>query len=138
MDCLFCAISEGEIPSHTIYKDEHAVAFLDIHPLAPGHTVVIPRIHSETILDFPEAEMQPFFKGVKTVTARLQKTLKPDGFTMGINHGTVSGQSVNHLHFHIIPRWNNDKGGSLHSVVHNQPKESVEEVAQKIRAAISS
>jgi len=115
-----------------VYQDEHAVAFLDIHPLAPGHTVVIPRVHSATILDFPEAEMEPFLKGVKTVTALLQRTLNPDGFTMGINHGIVSGQSVSHLHFHIIPRWNNDKGGSLHSVVHNTPKESVEEIAERI------
>jgi len=132
MDCLFCSISKGEIPSYTVYQDEHAVAFLDIHPLAPGHTVVIPRVHSATILDFPEAEMEPFLKGVKTVTALLQRTLNPDGFTMGINHGIVSGQSVSHLHFHIIPRWNNDKGGSLHSVVHNTPKESVEEIAERI------
>jgi len=132
MDCLFCLISKGEIPSHIIYQDEHVVGFLDIHPLAPGHMVLIPRVHSATILDFPEEEMQPFLKAVKIVTALLQKTLDPDGFTMGINHGTVSGQSVSHLHFHIIPRWKNDKGGSLHSVVHNPPKETLEKIAKKI------
>ena len=133
MNCLFCAIKNKQIHSHAIYEDANVFAFLDIHPLAPGHTVVIPKTHSETILDFPESGMEPFLKGVKTVTLLLKKALKPDGFTMGINHGKAAGQSVDHLHFHIIPRWNNDKGGSLHSVVKNPPKESLDAIAEKIR-----
>lgn len=132
-ECLFCSIQEGKIPSHIIYTNDHVVAFLDIHPLSAGHAIIITRVHSETILDLPDPAMAPFLKGVKAVTLLLQKALAPDGFTMGINHGKVSGQSVNHLHFHIIPRWNNDKGGSLHSVVHNPPKETLEEIASKIK-----
>ena len=135
MECLFCKIKDKQIPSHAVYEDAHVFAFLDIHPLAAGHTVVIPKAHSETILDFPETEMKPFLKGVKEVTAQIKKALKPDGFTMGINHGKASGQSVDHLHFHIIPRWLRDKGGSLHSVVKNPPKESLEKIAQRIKNA---
>ncbi|MBI2591597.1 MAG: HIT family protein, partial [Candidatus Brennerbacteria bacterium] len=58
--------------------------------------------------------------------------LKPDGFTIGINHGEASGQAVDHLHIHIIPRWKNDGGGSIHGVVNNPPKESLEEIKKKI------
>ena len=135
MDCLFCAIAKKQIPSHIIYEDAHVLAFLDIHPLAPGHTIVIPKIHSETIVDLPDKEMAPFLKGVKKTTALLASALNPDGFTMGINQGKAAGQDVDHLHFHIIPRWHNDKGGSLQSIVNNPPKETLEEVAGRIKSA---
>lgn len=131
-DCLFCKISSGQIPSQKIYEDKHAFAFLDINPRATGHTMVIPKFHAPTILDLPDNEIAPLFSAVKKVTAMIERSLAPDGFTMGINHGSVSGQTVDHLHFHIIPRWHADKGQSLHSVVNNPPKESLEEIARKI------
>lgn len=131
--CLFCKIGKGEISSQKIYEDAHSFAFLDINPCALGHIMVIPKIHSETILDLPNKEIEPFFSAVKKVAAMIHKALNPDGFTMGINHGSVSGQTIEHLHFHIIPRWKGDKGGSIHSVVHNPPKERLEEIAKKIR-----
>lgn len=131
--CLFCKIGRGKIPSQKIYEDKSAFAFLDINPRAPGHTMVIPKVHAETILDLPDKEIRPFFKAVKKVSAMIQKALKPDGFTMGINHGSVSGQTVEHLHFHIIPRWFSDGGSSIHSVVDNPPKEGLEKIAKRIR-----
>ncbi|MBI3335207.1 MAG: HIT family protein [Candidatus Portnoybacteria bacterium] len=134
-DCLFCKIGSGNIPSQEIYEDKHAFAFLDINPRAPGHTMVIPKAHAATMLELPEKEMGPFFGAVKKVTGMIQKALKPDGFTMGINHGSVSGQTVEHLHFHIIPRWFSDGGGSIHSVVNNPPKEGLEEIAKRIKNA---
>ena len=106
---------------------------LDIHPISPGHTMVIPKIHAETILDLPEEKIGAVFSAVKKVTEMLNKALAPDGFTLGINHGRVSGQAVMHLHIHIIPRWENDGGGSVHSVVDNPPKESIKDIADKIR-----
>jgi len=132
VNCLFCDISTGKIPSQKIYEDEHTFAFLDINPRATGHTMVISKFHAPTILELPNSEIAPLFSAVKKVTAMLEKTLAPDGFTMGINHGSVSGQTVDHLHFHIIPRWHTDKGQSLHSVVDNPPKESVEKIAKRI------
>lgn len=130
MDCIFCKIAAREIPSHMIYEDDRAFAILDIHPLAMGHTMVIPKVHAVTILDLPEGEVGPLFAAVKAVTVKLQKVLNPDGFTTGINHGDVSGQSVKHLHVHILPRWKDDGGGSLHSVVDKPGDRSVEEVAK--------
>lgn len=134
MDCLFCKIINKEIPAEIIYEDGEAVAFLDIHPRSPGHTVVLPRHHAENILDLPDEKIEGIFKAVKKVAELLNKSLMPDGFTIGINHGKVSGQTIDHLHIHIIPRWFNDGGGSVHDVVNNQPKESLEEISKKIKS----
>ncbi len=133
MNCLFCAIVGGQIPSEKIYEDGHAVGFLDIHPQAPGHTVVVPRHHSPTLANLPQEEVGPFFLAVQSLAERLVRTLGADGLTIGINQGEVSGQSVPHLHELLIPRFQGDGGGSVHSVVHNAPKESLAEIAQRIR-----
>lgn len=132
MDCIFCKIIAKEIPSYGIYEDDHALAFLDINPRAPGHTMIIPKVHAVTLLDLPTAEIGPLFAAVKAVTAKIEKTLKPDGFTIGINHGDASGQTVKHLHVHVIPRWKDDGGGSIHSVVSNPSSEDIEKTLERI------
>jgi len=134
MDCLFCKIANKEMAAQVIYEDEDATAVLDVHPRAPGHTMVLPKVHAETILDLPDEKIEGVFKAVKNVTDLLNERLKPQGFTIGINHGRVSGQVIDHLHIHIIPRWANDGGGSIHSVVDNRPKESLEEIKKLIQA----
>jgi histidine triad (HIT) family protein len=132
MDCLFCKIGSGEVPSQKIYEDEHALAFLDINPLTEGHTVIIPKIHAENILDLPAEEVAPVFLAVRRATGMLSKALGSEGFTIGINHGRISGQAVDHLHIHVIPRYKGDGGGSLHSVVNNPPDSKIEEIKTKI------
>jgi histidine triad (HIT) family protein len=132
MDCLFCKIVNGGIPSEKIYEDDVAFAFLDINPLAPGHTVIVPKIHVENILDLPESQAGPLFLGVKRVTGSINLALKPHGFTIGINHGKVSGQVIDHLHIHVIPRFEGDGGGSIHSVVKNPPQEPISAIKEKI------
>lgn len=133
MDCLFCKIGKKEIPSDVMYEDDGAFAILDIHPMAPGHAMVMPKKHSETILELNEDELGRLFSAVRNVTELLQKALSPGGFTIGINHGKASGQTIEHLHIHIIPRFQNDGGGSIHSVVHNPPKEAIEKIGERIR-----
>ncbi len=133
MDCLFCKIAAHQIPAHIIAEDEQTLAFLDIHPLSAGHTVVIPKTHAERIIDLPEAAAGALFLTVKRISDRIHASLKPDGFTIGINDGTGGGQGVPHLHVHVIPRWVADGGSNIHSVVHNPPKESVESIAEKIK-----
>ncbi|NCN94755.1 HIT family protein, partial [Candidatus Wolfebacteria bacterium] len=91
-------------------------------------------VHAENILKLPDDKIEGVFKAVKETTDLLNKKLKPDGFTIGINHGRVSGQIVEHLHIHVIPRWAGDGGGSIHSVVDNQLKESLEEIVKLIKA----
>jgi len=133
MDCLFCKIAKKEIGAEIVYEDADTLAFLDVRPRAPGHCMVIPKVHAENILDLFDDKVEPTFLTVKKVTAKLLKALNPQGFTIGINHGSVSGQVIDHLHIHIIPRFENDGGRSIHSVVDNPPKESLKEIADKIR-----
>ncbi len=132
MDCLFCDITNKQREADIVYEDDHVVGILDIFPRTPGHVMIIPKVHSENILDLPSEEIGPVFEAVKTMTAILQGALHPDGFTIGINHGKVSGQAIDHLHIHIMPRWHNDGGGSLHSIVNNPTKESLKEIKEKI------
>ena len=132
MNCIFCKIINKEIPADFIYEDAEAIAILDVHPKAPGHTMVLPGIHCENILDLPDEKIEGLFKAVKRATEMLKSSLMPDGFTIGINHGKASGQAIDHLHIHIIPRWRNDGGGSMHSVVDNPLKESIEQIKGKI------
>ena len=132
MDCLFCKIGNKEIPAEIVYEDAKTLAFLDIHPISLGHTVVISKAHVENIIDLPEEGVGFLFLAVKKVTGMLEKALMPQGFTIGINHGRVSGQAIDHLHTHVIPRFTGDGGGSLHTVVNNPPQEPVKETKERI------
>lgn len=116
MDCLFCKIIRKEISAEMAYEDDYAVGIVDIHPCAPRHTMIMPKRHAETILDVPDNEIGPLFAAVKNMTSILKKEINSDGFTIGINHGKASGQAIDHLHIHVIPRWLNDGGGSIHSL----------------------
>lgn len=133
-DCLFCKIATEEIPSQKIYGDDFTLAFLDIHPCSPGHTVIIPKAHAENIIDLKSGEVAPLFLAVKLVTEKLQRALSPKGFTIGINHGRLAGQAIDHLHVHVIPRYEGDRGGSIHSVVNFEGSESFDIIAKKISA----
>jgi len=131
-ECIFCGVANKKIPAEIVYEDEWATAVLDLHPIAPGHTMVLPKVHAETVLDLPESATGPLFGAVRNVTKMLSESLHPDGFTIGINHGKWAGQAINHLHVHIIPRWKDDKGSSVHGVVSNPPKETLTEIKKKI------
>jgi histidine triad (HIT) family protein len=131
-ECIFCKIIAKEIPAYLIHEDDATVAFLDVSPRAPGHAMIIPKHHSPNIVDLPNELVGPLFEAVKKVAERLAKALGPDGFTIGMNQGSISGQSVPHLHVHVMPRFEGDGGGSIHSVVNNPPKEALEEIRTKI------
>ncbi len=129
-DCIFCKILEKSIPSYQVYEDEYTLAFLDIFPCVQGHTVVIPKVHAHDLLDFEKQTLQGFFLGVQKSLQKVQQVLAPQGFTVGWNHGAAGHQAVPHLHVHILPRFENDGGGSMHSVVKNPSMLKVEEVAK--------
>ncbi len=132
-ECLFCKIGKKEVGAEVIYEDESSMAILDINPRAPGHAMVILKLHRETILDTQEEELKPLFVAVKKVTAMISEALKPDGFTIGINHGKYSGQEIDHIHIHIIPRYLNDKGRSIQSVVDNKSAETIQEIGTRLK-----
>ena len=107
-DCIFCAIAEGEIPSFKIYEDELVLAYLDINPFAKGHTLVIPKVHSSGLLDTPDETLAAIIARVKKVAAHLKTALPCDGFNILQNNGEAAGQTVMHVHFHIVPRYGNE------------------------------
>ena len=131
--CLFCKIIQKDIPAYVLYENKHACAFLDIHPRSAGHTVVIPKKHAEKLSDLPEEEVAPLFSAVKLVAGTIRSRLDSQGLTIGINEGKASGQEVDHLHVHVIPRFADDGGGSIQSVVSNVPKESLEKLREKLK-----
>ncbi|MBU0456982.1 MAG: HIT family protein [Nanoarchaeota archaeon] len=132
-NCVFCKIIDGDIPCYKIYEDDDFLAFLDVKPHAKGHSVVIPKKHGETIFDLDDNLLQKVTVIVKRVMERIQEVLNPDGFNVGWNHNTAGGQVVPHLHIHIMPRWNSDGGGSMHSIVKNPGDMSVEEVVELLK-----
>ncbi len=107
-DCIFCAIAAGEIPSFKVYEDDLVLAYLDINPFSKGHTLVIPKNHSQGLLETDDATLGAIIARVKKVAAHLKSTLNCDGFNILQNNGAAAGQTVYHLHFHIIPRWEGD------------------------------
>ncbi|HLD72834.1 MAG TPA: HIT family protein [Candidatus Nanoarchaeia archaeon] len=132
-DCIFCKIGSGKIPAHKVYQDKDFLAFLDIHPHALGHTVIIPKIHAGTIYELEDKESKGLVNFIKKVMKLIEEKIHPDGFNIGWNHNSAGGQVVPHLHLHIFPRFNGDKGGSMHSIIKNPRNKTVEEVAKLFR-----
>ncbi len=133
-NCLFCKIVSGQIPGHKVHEDKNNLAFLDIKPHAQGHTVVIPKQHAETVFDLSEKQNKDLMTAVLDTMKKIQEKLHPDGFNVGWNHNSAGGQVVPHLHVHIFPRYTDDSGGSMHSIVKNPGPKSVEEVAKLLNS----
>jgi len=132
-NCLFCKLVDKEIPALIVYEDKKTIAFMELTPSAPGHIMVILKKHGNNILEYSQADLGKLMASVQIVAKKIEKALRPDSITIGINHKERHG--VPHLHVHLIPRWENDKGGIIQSVVSNKPKESRENLADKIRNA---
>ena len=107
-NCVFCAIAAGEIPCFKVYEDDLVLAYLDINPFAEGHTLVIPKAHTTGLLDTPEETLAALLARVKKVAAHLKTALGCDGFHILQNNGAAAGQTVGHIHFHIVPRREGD------------------------------
>lgn len=104
--CKFCQIIAGEIPAHFVLDTDDVVAFLDHRPLFPGHTLVLPRDHVETLADLPEDRVGPFFRQVQRVEAAVRTAMEAEGSFVAENN--VVSQSVPHLHVHVVPRRRKD------------------------------
>lgn len=100
--CTFCSIAADEVTSHRAYEDDTCVAFLDHRPLFPGHTLVIPRAHHETLPDLPTDLIGPFFSTVQRLAAAVPRAMGATGSFVAINN--IVSQSVPHLHAHVVPR----------------------------------
>lgn len=129
-NCVFCAIVAGEIPCFKIYEDDSVLAYLDINPISKGHTLVIPKVHFAGLLDTDEAVLADVIGKVKKIAAHIKEKLGCDGFNIMQNNGESAGQSVKHVHFHIIPRWNGD---ALAFESHAGDMEALNTLATQIR-----
>ncbi len=109
--CIFCKIINGDIPSYKIYEDEDTMAFLDISQVSKGHALVIPKQHSDDLLGTDPDVLQKTIATVQKVARQIDDTLKPDGINILQNNRSFADQSVFHLHFHIMPRYNNETDG---------------------------
>ncbi|MDD3048673.1 MAG: HIT domain-containing protein [Bacilli bacterium] len=118
MDCLFCKISNNEIPSYKIYEDELTKVFLDIKPNADGHMLIIPKKHYVDILDVDLELLKHINNVSKKMYQLLKDKLNVDGLTIAQNNG--SAEDVKHYHLHLIPRYKND---SVHSIYPNEKKD---------------
>jgi histidine triad (HIT) family protein len=107
-DCIFCKIVKGEIPCSKIYEDSNVLAFLDIKPINPGHTLVIPKKHFINVFDSAEEDWSSVMKAVRTVSFAVKKAVDADGLNIMSNNGINAGQVVMHAHTHIIPRLKDD------------------------------
>ena len=108
MATIFTRIINGEIPALKVYEDVDTLAFLDIAPASPGHTLVICKNEDATLMELSDAQLLATARTTQRVAAALQKALQPDGINIMQNNGMAAGQTVFHYHVHLIPRWNDD------------------------------
>ena len=134
--CIFCAIAAGRAPAEILCQEEGALAFLDAHPAAPGHALVIPRRHFVTLWEMDEESAAAVMRLLVQVGRALRQALQPDGLTVLQNNGRAAGQEVLHAHFHLIPRRYGD-GLRLGRGPLARPAEPLPEVARRIREALA-
>lgn len=118
LDCVFCKIIAGEIPSYKIYEDDLILAFLDINPVSPGHTLIIPKEHTLDVMTIDNDTLIKILDKSRDIANMLTSKLGCKGFTLVQNNGIV--QEVKHFHLHVMPKYN------------RRPKLSIEEVYKKI------
>jgi histidine triad (HIT) family protein len=134
--CVFCKIISGEIPAHKVFEDDVSVVFLDNGPLFPGHCLVCPKQHIETLPDLPAELIQPLFANAQLIAKAVELGLKADGSFVAVNNKI--SQSVPHLHVHVVPR--RKKDGLKGFFWPRQPYSGEDEkqlVVQALQAAIA-
>ncbi|MBS7619105.1 HIT family protein [Candidatus Bathyarchaeota archaeon] len=115
-DCVFCRIIRGETPAYKVYEDEKVLAFLDIHPSAPGHTLIIPKTHEAQIERLSEEDARQLFTVLHKLAGKIQSAVSASSSTIGINNGPDSGQEIPHVHIHVIPRLKGMRGGVIQGI----------------------
>jgi histidine triad (HIT) family protein len=135
-DCVFCKIVKGEIPSFKVYEDDKVIAFLDIHPVHPGHTLVIPKATDATnIFDISAEDWAATSEVARLVALAVEKALDADGVNIRMNNRAHAGQEVDHPHIHVIPRFKGD--GLKHWPQGAYKDAEAESVSEKIRTALN-
>ena len=133
-DCVFCKIVRGELPSFKVYEDECVIAFLDIRPVNAGHTLVVPKVHSQNIFDIKTEDWMAVAETTRVLALAIEKGTGADGVNIAMNNREHAGQVVPHPHVHIIPRFKGD--GLKLMPQRTYKKDEAEDTAKKIRATL--
>jgi diadenosine tetraphosphate (Ap4A) HIT family hydrolase len=134
-DCPFCAIVAGEAPASVVHEGDRTVAFLDLHPANPGHTLVVPREHADGLADLPAADGERLFAVGQRVAAALRETVDPDGVNLFLADGEAAGQEVFHVHLHVVPR-HEDDDVVFRASPREASREELDEVAGRLRSEL--
>ena len=134
MDCIFCKIIKGDIPSAKVYEDDRVIAFLDIGPANKGHTLVLPKKHSANILEDDLEDLNACMNAVQIVAKAIIKAVNAGGFNLIVNTNKTAGQVIPHTHFHIIPRFDDD--GLKHWPQGKYKEGEMQEIQQLIKENI--
>ncbi len=134
--CIFCKIVRGDLPSYKVFEDENVLAFLDIHPTNPGHTLVIPKAHVGNIFEITPEVWAQVMEVVRKLSGVIENALGAKGINLMMNNREHAGQVVDHAHVHIIPRFTGDAHRQWsHSSYKSGEAETIQ---QKIRAVTYS
>ena len=121
-DCIFCQIVAGDVPARVVHEDDDVLAFLDANPMAPGHTLVVPKQHHETLADLPAGdEADAVLRTLHRLAPEIEAAVDADASTVAFNNGEAAGQEVPHVHGHVIPRFEGDGGAPIHAVAGGRP-----------------
>jgi histidine triad (HIT) family protein len=131
-NCLFCKIIAGEIPCYKVYEDENVLAFLDIKPLNPGHTLIVPKKHAEHLLESSEVDVCSILLAAKRIAPAIMQSVGALGCNVNFNVGHAGGQVIFHTHVHIIPRYADD-GYKEWCRVEENIKDNLDGVAERVR-----
>lgn len=107
-NCLFCKITRDEIPAAKVYEDDCSLAFLDINPINPGHTLLVPKKHSVNLYETSDETLRELAPIIKKLAVAVKKAVSADGINIGMNNDSAAGQLIFHAHIHIIPRHSED------------------------------
>lgn len=130
-DCIFCRIIRGEAPASVVHEDDDVIAFMDIRPVNPGHTLVVPKRHYAYIWELPDAEVGKLFVTARRIAAAAKEALGADGVRIVQLNGRSAGQEVMHLHVHVIPYYTGRTPQRR-----SASSEELERTAEKIRGCI--
>ncbi|MEH7343016.1 HIT family protein [Bacillus sp. JJ1532] len=139
-NCIFCKIVNGEIPSAKVFENEHVLAFLDISQVTKGHTLVIPKLHTENIFDMNAETARTLFEAVPQIANAIKEDCEPLGMNILQNNGKEAGQEVFHFHLHLIPRYGKGDGFGAVWKTHNSEytPQDLQEIAKGINSRIAS
>lgn len=138
-NCIFCSIVEGKVPAVKVFEDAKHIAFLDINPRNPGHTVVIPRAHRPSLKEMTDDEVGELFKAAKRVATAVITGVGAHGISIAQSNGIAAGQRVPHVHVHVIPRFETETPPGLEEILPSKRLDpaALKAVGDKVKSGFS-